>query len=294
MTPIALLSSVLLYALSPFASAQSWQQSPVNGHWYLATSPLDWHSAEAFAVASGGHLATVRSQAENDWILATYYQPGSSLWIGYTDEALEGTFVWSSGEPTVYTNWHPGEPNNQGGEDYTALDTTSGTWNDGASHPLPSLIEVVSGDANGDGIPDVTQVVVNRYCLAAGNSFGPGAIIDCNYAAFVSANSFVLSVQGAVPNQFGLFFYGPQRQGVLWGEGMLCVKGSLHRLWPIKLADATGSASHWVDFTAPPANAGSGAITPSSTWNFQYWYRDPLGGPAGFNASDALMVTFQP
>jgi hypothetical protein len=75
---------------------------------------------------------------------------------------------------------------------------------------------------------------------------------------------------------------------------MLCVKPPFYRLWPIEKADATGAVSHPVDLTAPPAGGGSGAIDPFSIWNFQYWYRDPLGGPAGFNSSDGLRVVFCP
>jgi hypothetical protein len=40
--------------------------------------------------------------------------------------------------------------------------------------------------------------------------------------------------------------------------------------------------------------SGPGHIHPFATWNFQFWYRDPLGGPAGFNFSDGLEVTLCP
>ena len=50
-----------------------------------------------------------------------------------------------------------------------------------------------------------------------------------------------------------------------------------------------------LDLAAPPANSGAGQITAGSTWNFQYWYRDPqLPGGSGFNLSDALQVLFRP
>ena len=32
---------------------------------------------------------------------------------------------------------------------------------------------------------------------------------------------------------------------------------------------------------------------PGSTWHFQYWFRDPAGGPNGANLSDAISVQFQ-
>ena len=57
------------------------------------------------------------------------------------DEAVEDTFVWSSGEAVLFTNWGPGEPNDAAGaEDYVAMNWhfnsryggTFGNWNDTA------------------------------------------------------------------------------------------------------------------------------------------------------------------
>ena len=36
----------------------------------------------------------------------------------------------------------------------------------------------------------------------------------------------------------------------------------------------------------------SGQIIAGSTWNVQFWYRDPSGGPVGFNFSNALRISF--
>jgi len=35
-------------------------------------------------------------------------------------------------------------------------------------------------------------------------------------------------------------------------------------------------------------------IQAGEAWRFQFWYRNPAGGGAGFNLSDALLVTFCP
>jgi hypothetical protein len=107
--------------------------NPANGHGYTMLTPSSWTDAEAGAVSMGGHLATVRNLAENDWLRTTFQpfaaDPNASLLIGFTDAAQEGTFVWTSGEPVTFTNWAAGEPNNQGGgagEDCDASVQTTG------------------------------------------------------------------------------------------------------------------------------------------------------------------------
>jgi hypothetical protein len=58
--------------------------------------------------------------------------------------------------------------------------------------------------------------------------------------------------------------------------------------------DGTGFASRAIDFDSPPVNSGAGQWTAGSTWVAQFWYRDPMGGGAFFNLSDALAITFTP
>ena len=41
-----------------------------------------------------------------------------------------------------------------------------------------------------------------------------------------------------------------------------------------------------------PSTAEAGSLQAGDTRYFQFWFRDPLGGPAGFNFSDGLEVGF--
>jgi hypothetical protein len=88
----------------------------------------------------GGHLASIHSQEEDDFIsnLVDPAAAGSiTAYIGYTDKAIEDTWVWTDGTPSDFTNWRlfTGEPNNSGGdEDCTQFwPNTNGAlsgWND--------------------------------------------------------------------------------------------------------------------------------------------------------------------
>src|SRR5205085_6020371 len=94
-----------------------------NGHLYYLLTADTWTNSEADAVALGGHLVTINDAAENQWVVDTFAHYGGvvrPLWIGLTDRDVEGTFVWTSGEPLTYSNWNvaSGEPNNSGGSGY--------------------------------------------------------------------------------------------------------------------------------------------------------------------------------
>ena len=78
-----------------------------------------------------------------------------------------------------------------------------------------------------------------------------------------------------------------------WGDGIRCVGGSLQRLSLLQ-TDAARNASFHLDFTQPPLSSGPRAIPPGSSWNFQFMFRDPPGGPAGWNGSNALSAHFCP
>ncbi len=106
-----------------------WILNPANGHYYKVLDLLKWKEAQATALALGANLVTIRNAAENDWLVAQFGYV--RRWIGLSDEAVEGTWVWISGEPVAFTNWLPGEPNNSGDEDHAVINFDApGKWND--------------------------------------------------------------------------------------------------------------------------------------------------------------------
>lgn len=130
------------------------------------------------------------------------------------------------------------------------------------------------------------------YCVAAPNSEGPGAQIGWAGSLSVADNSFILNANGAIPNQYGRFVFGPTRYMKPAGDGFTCLKVSRFR-FPMGLANTNGVASYRVDFTSPPH--GAPPVMAGTILYFQYEYRDPTGpGGRTFNFSNGLRVEFQP
>ena len=110
-----------------------------NNHWYdVIDFNGTWDQANANAqnqTYNGiqGHLATLTSSEENDFVWTTFKT--NEYWLGgyQTDKTDEptGNWAWVTGESWSYTNWASSEPNNAGGnEDHIHFWHSNGSWND--------------------------------------------------------------------------------------------------------------------------------------------------------------------
>ncbi len=101
--------------------------NPANGHYYCTIIADSWTACEAIAQKLGGHLVTINDALEETFLRASF---GSTTppWIGLNDAAQEGTFVWASGEPVIYTNWASSQPSGEPGQNYVRL--VGSGWND--------------------------------------------------------------------------------------------------------------------------------------------------------------------
>ncbi|MDG0867419.1 hypothetical protein [Candidatus Lucifugimonas marina] len=135
-----------------------------NGHCYeLIETAKNWYDAEAYAQIVShdgvyGHLATITSDAENDFIhdnvvgyqdeylgAGTLDVPRAFAWFGgfrHKDSGATSAdgWQWVTGETWGDTNWSPGEPNNNfalnvteffhDGHGTSPLYIYDGAWND--------------------------------------------------------------------------------------------------------------------------------------------------------------------
>lgn len=134
---------------------------------------------------------------------------------------------------------------------------------------------------------------IARYCQTGPNSSGFAAHVGVQGSTSVSANAAILTATGSPAATSGQFFYGPDQSSQPFGNGTLCIDppGGIYRLNPPVVTTVFGSAMYALDFDLLPAAA---AIVPGSTWNFQFWFRDPGAGGADFDLSDAMNVLFTP
>lgn len=164
-----------------------------NGHTYFRSNgTFTWEAANAAAVAVGGHMVSVNSLLEKNWLLAN--TPSNWYWIGLRYSPSLGQFKWTSGEPVTYTNWGIGQPGTLDG-DYVyswEIPFIGGPldlgWYDG-----PALINrryivefqgfpvtLVNGFPSGSNFPVGTTSVTYRATDSAGN------IDECTFDVVVT------------------------------------------------------------------------------------------------------------
>jgi len=294
-----------------------WWRSPLNDHWYALTTVGSWSEAEARAELWGGHLATVRSAAEDVWLGQTF--AGRDLFIGYHDSAQEGTFEWTSGEALGYEGWRPGQPDDQPlpGADHALRQGASGYWWDVSDTATAmGAVEVVSDDCNQNGVPDVYELALGlavdwngdgvldecvspNYCEATINSSGLEAVIGVLGSPRIADDDFTLWAVQVAPNQFGYFLMSESQDFVPFfagSSGNLCLGSPLFRFskppsGKVLFSGPQGRLVLPVDFANLP---GGTVFVPGSVWYFQAWFRDvSAGGAQTSNTTDGIAIMFR-
>lgn len=103
-----------------------------NSFYQYITTGTDWVNADSVASAAtlagltgvNGHLVTITSQAESDFIISLV--GANRVWLSASDAATEGEWIWTSGPETgqkfwtggsggsafnsMYSNWQVGDP----------------------------------------------------------------------------------------------------------------------------------------------------------------------------------------
>ena len=95
-----------------------------------AGSEKTFQDAQQVCTQAGGQLPSPRSAAENEALTQLATAQNKAAFLSMTDTRKEGTFIYPTGEPLVYSNWAPQEPNNDGGSENCVEIFPNGKWND--------------------------------------------------------------------------------------------------------------------------------------------------------------------
>jgi hypothetical protein len=125
-----------------------------------------------------------------------------------------------------------------------------------------------------------------------GNGSGSGALLWASGSVSLTAGDLLLTADGLIPSQPGLYFQGNNAinggLGSYFGDGLRCAGGGVRRL-QVVFADASGASQTSIHLPT------SGAVSAGEIKHYQLWYRDPALSPcgAGFNLSNGLRVAWE-
>ncbi len=145
-----------------------------------------------------------------------------------------------------------------------------------------------SGDPEGWLARCVRCSCWTTYCTATPNSTGAPADLTLSGSTSSAAGDLLLRAE-PVPNQFGIFFHAMNQAEIAFGNGYLCATGDIKRGAVIFTSGQVGT--YLYDNSDAKHSLASYV---GSMRNFQFWFRDPMGGGAFFNLSNAISLTVCP
>lgn len=147
---------------------------------------------------------------------------------------------------------------------------------------------------------DQTPLVGAKFCGPnTANSTGDSADITAIGSDVATDNDLTLQVKNLPNDSSGYFLISDAQTTVMnpgGSQGDLCIASfTLGRYSNMVLDTGMGNSVELsLDLANTPIQPGGVfAIVAGETWNWQYWYRDSMGGMPVSNFSDALSVTFQ-
>ena len=145
---------------------------------------LTWTGASAAAAAEGGYLATITSQKENDFV-AALASTSTYAWLGGSDAAEEGNWIWVEGPEAGLQFW-------EGGGDGSITNALYANWRSSSNEPNntdpatmggdENFLHIISNDGYWNDLPD------NGGYYAVLSTFGYVVELSSDIAGSVAAN----------------------------------------------------------------------------------------------------------
>ncbi|XP_052817960.1 macrophage mannose receptor 1-like [Mya arenaria] len=199
-----------------------------NTCYELVNTTKSWTSAEDDCQRRGGHLVHIQDDVQQNRLYGVVKQYlHRHVWIGLNDREAEEHFIWSSGDPVNYTNWHPGRdspvPEFLLHEDCVRMDMSyTGQWDD-----------VRCGDALGYICEFATSP------LSATTTAAPNALLDNDGDVHVCPRQvqYYAQTNNSTVGQFNQSCYELLKTRVTWRDADdICKRSGGHL---VSINDAT-------------------------------------------------------
>ncbi len=113
--------------------------NPATWHMYQSIDKArNWNDAKEHCESMNGHLATITSQAEWDFIIYEFnylHMTNTHHWVGGSDEISEGEWEWITGESWKISWWHSGQPDGTVSQNSLLIDSEL-NWHDYDSYSI--------------------------------------------------------------------------------------------------------------------------------------------------------------
>ncbi|KAM9314783.1 uncharacterized protein KZ484_024450 [Pholidichthys leucotaenia] len=97
-----------------------WKKFKISCY-YTATVKKNWAQSRQFCQNKGADLAIIKTEEEMTFINGLY-SSDKEVWIGLTDEGVEGQWKWVDGTPLPKTFWGKGQPNSYSGRNQDCVE----------------------------------------------------------------------------------------------------------------------------------------------------------------------------
>jgi len=164
----------------PATNASPQRETTIGGvHYQLFTDPVWYTQAVEYAEKrfidhQQGRLLTIGCQAVQEhvyqWLSESslFHQSEAGVWLGCQDSFNEGTWTWKSNDdvfhvtnnpnPSTYSNWREGEPNNANNDENCAAMVKDGGWNDVKCKTTTNMILVEFGPIRSNLCPEEVPI----------------------------------------------------------------------------------------------------------------------------------------
>src|SRR5512143_2696763 len=195
------IAAVAVFAGMAGAQPEPWVHPDGSIHYFHALSTpggLNWNFAWDSALGHGGYLATITSQAENDFVFGLvdssiywHLRPNRRLagpWLGGTQDfgshEPDSGWHWVTGESMDYVNWSPGQPDNNGNANALHFGESAfvrvPTWDDASAidDSIRGFVRELSADSTTVGLQSWDSLAWEGYTLFANNQGRAFYLID--------------------------------------------------------------------------------------------------------------------